>query len=60
MMKITDIWCEKYRPTTLDEIVLKKDTLQYFKNVQESGNVPNILFVGRPGIGKTSLSKIVV
>lgn len=59
-MKITDIWCEKYRPKTLNDIVLGDSTAKYFTNVKESKNIPNVLFVGRPGIGKTSLAKIVV
>ena len=59
-MTISDIWCEKYRPSTLDEIVLDKSTRNYFNKVQEDNNIPNVLFVGKPGIGKTSLAKIIV
>ena len=59
-MKISDIWCEKYRPCTLDEIVLDKNTKTYFNKVQVEQNIPNVLFVGKPGIGKTSLAKIIV
>ena len=59
-MTISDIWCEKYRPSTLDEIVLDRSTKNYFNKVQEEKNIPNVLFVGNPGIGKTSLAKIIV
>jgi len=59
-MTISDIWCEKYRPSTLDEIVLDKNTRSYFNTVQSEKNIPNVLFVGKPGIGKTSLAKIIV
>ena len=59
-MTISDIWCEKYRPSTLSEIVLNKNTRNYFNKVQEEKNIPNVLFVGKPGIGKTSLAKIIV
>jgi len=59
-MTISDIWCEKYRPSTLDEIVLDKNTRNYFNKVQSEKNIPNVLFVGKPGIGKTSLAKIIV
>ena len=59
-MTISDIWCEKYRPSTLDEIVLDKSTKTYFNKVQQDKNIPNVLFVGKPGIGKTSLAKIIV
>jgi len=59
-MTISDIWCEKYRPSTLDEIVLDKSTKNYFIKVQSEQNIPNVLFVGKPGIGKSSLAKIIV
>jgi len=59
-MTISDIWCEKYRPSTLDEIVLDKSTKTYFNKVRSEENIPNVLFVGKPGIGKTSLAKIIV
>ena len=59
-MNISDIWCEKYRPSTLEEIVLNPNTRNYFNKVREDKNIPNVMFVGRPGIGKTSLAKIIV
>ena len=59
-MTISDIWCEKYRPSTLNEIVLDRSTKTYFNKVQVEQNIPNVLFVGKPGIGKTSLAKIIV
>jgi len=59
-MNVSDIWCEKYRPSTLDEIVLNPNTRNYFNKVREEENIPNVMFVGRPGIGKTSLAKIIV
>tara|TARA_R110000868_G_scaffold243770_3_gene499794 strand:+ start:16658 stop:17572 length:915 start_codon:yes stop_codon:yes gene_type:complete len=51
---------EKYRPHTLDDIVLSEDvrkTLLSFKDKQE---IPSLIFLGNPGIGKTSLAKILV
>ena len=59
-MEVSDIWCEKYRPSTLDQIVLNSNTRNYFNKVREDKNIPNVMFVGRPGIGKTSLAKIIV
>jgi DNA polymerase III delta prime subunit len=59
-MTISDIWCEKYRPSTLDEIVLNSSTRNYFNKIREEKNIPNVMFVGNPGIGKTSLAKIIV
>tara|TARA_R100001230_G_C5570531_1_gene92403 strand:+ start:473 stop:670 length:198 start_codon:yes stop_codon:yes gene_type:complete len=59
-MEISDIWCEKYRPASLNDVVLNKNTLTYFKSVQQEKSVPNLLFVGQPGIGKTTLAKVIV
>lgn len=55
-----DIWVEKYRPKTLDEIILTKDVRDYFEQVRKNQVLPNhLLFCGFPGSGKTSLAKIV-
>jgi DNA polymerase III delta prime subunit len=58
-----DIWTEKYRPKTLDDIILSDDTRSFLsslkENSKETGGVPNILFSGPPGTGKTSISKII-
>lgn len=47
-------WVEKYRPCTFREIVLHESNQQFFNNVMASGNMPNVLFHGPPGTGKTT------
>ena len=47
-------WIEKYRPTKVDELVLNNDILIRIKNIIDNKNMPNIIFTGMPGIGKTS------
>jgi len=56
--QLTNIWVEKYRPSNLSEMVLSKENREYFESITES--IPNLLFVGTPGIGKTTIAKIIV
>lgn len=53
-----NLWVEKYRPKTLDEMILSESNRKYFTSLQ--GEVPNLLFVGTPGIGKTTIARIIV
>lgn len=48
------IWLEKYRPKKLDEVHGNADIIDKLKAIANMGNVPNIILVGPPGIGKTS------
>ena len=52
------LWVEKYRPKNLDDIILDGDVKEHFSTITE--DVPSILFYGPPGIGKSSLAKILV
>jgi len=47
-------WVEKYRPTKIDEIVGNKDAVDRLAAMASTGNVPNLIFTGPPGIGKTT------
>jgi DNA polymerase III delta prime subunit len=51
---------EKYRPHTLEDIVLAEDVKNVFVSFKEKQEIPSLIFLGNPGIGKTSLSKILV
>ena len=55
-----DLWVEKYRPKNLNEIFLHANIKEYFKGLEAKESIPNLLFVGNPGIGKTTLAKIIV
>jgi len=50
---------EKYRPKTLADIVLTEDERKYFESLKSKEEIPNLLFAGNPGTGKTTLSKII-
>jgi DNA polymerase III delta prime subunit len=50
------IWGLKYRGKTIDELILPERLKTYFKQMVESGNIPNMLLSGSAGTGKTSVS----
>lgn len=54
------LWVEKYRPKTLNDIVLSDDNKRVLQDILSNKEIPNLLFIGNPGIGKTSLAKIIV
>lgn len=47
-------WVEKYRPTLISDIVGNKDAVSRLQVIAEVGNMPNMLFAGPPGTGKTT------
>jgi len=55
-----NIWVEKYRPKTFNDFISSafiKESLAAFRDKEE---IPNLLFTGAAGIGKTSAAKIIV
>lgn len=51
------IWVEKYRPKTLSDCVLPIDLATIFKGMLKEGKIPNMMFYGKAGTGKTSVAK---
>lgn len=51
------LWVEKYRPKTIAETILPDSLKQVFQKIVETGELPNMLFTGSAGLGKTTVAK---
>jgi DNA polymerase III delta prime subunit len=54
-----NLYVERYRPKKLEDVVLTSEEKLYFEALKEKDEIPNLLFAGNPGTGKTTLSKII-
>ena len=53
---------DRIRPTTLDDVVGQSHLIGYNKpltKVIESGSIPNMIFYGPSGVGKTTIARII-
>ena len=51
------LWVEKYRPQRIADCILPNDLKETFEKIVESGDLPNMLFSGTAGTGKTTVAK---
>jgi replication factor C small subunit len=56
----SSIWTEKYRPSQFSEIRGQEEIVKRVKSFVETKNMPHLLFSGPPGVGKTTLSLVIV
>lgn len=59
---MTSPLADRIRPETIDQIVGQKHLLKEgaaLRNIIDGGNIPNMIFYGPSGVGKTTLARII-
>ena len=51
------LFVEKYRPQKIDDCILPSDLYATFKDIVETGEIPNLMLNGTAGCGKTTVAK---
>ncbi|XP_016513980.2 replication factor C subunit 3 isoform X1 [Nicotiana tabacum] len=49
------LWVDKYRPKTLDKVIVHEDVAQNLQKLVSAGDCPHLLFYGPSGSGKKTL-----
>lgn len=60
MLNFNNLWVEKYRPKDLKAFVILESNKSIIESFKDKKEIPNLLFLGTPGLGKTTLAKIIV
>jgi|TARA_B110000977_G_C10990915_1_gene459863 DNA polymerase III delta prime subunit len=51
------LWVEKYRPATIEQAVLPAGLKKTFTDIAATGEIPNMMFAGSAGVGKTTIAR---
>lgn len=54
------IWFEKYRPKTIDELILPKRIKDELRGYVKRNDIPNLLLYSPGGMGKTSTARVLI
>jgi replication factor C small subunit len=58
---VKELWTEKWRPRTVADYVFRDEAQrQQVEGWISGGAIPHLLFSGAPGVGKTTLAKILI
>jgi replication factor C small subunit len=55
-----NLFVERYRPKTLDEVVLSKQDREFFESLRSKQEIPHLLFAGPAGTGKSATAKAII
>jgi DNA polymerase III delta prime subunit len=53
------LWVEKYRPKRISDVILPDNLKNTFIKIVENKEIPNMLFTGGAGLGKTTVAKAI-
>ena len=53
------LWVEKYRPRKVADTILPHQLKDTFQKVVDEGTIPNMLFSGSAGLGKTTIARAI-
>ena len=53
------LWVEKYRPRTIEECILPESIKTTLRDVVSQNKIPNMMFTGTSGIGKTTAARAI-
>jgi len=51
------LWCEKYRPKTIEDCVLPERLKKPFQEYVNRKEIPNMILAGTAGVGKTTVAR---
>jgi replication factor C small subunit len=56
-----NLWTENYRPNTINDYVFRDENQKsQVKSWIDSVSIPHLLFSGSPGVGKTTIAKVLI
>jgi len=59
-MKEFSIWTEKYRPQRIEDLIASDALTSFLQQLKIDQNLPNLLFSGSAGTGKTTTAKVII